>query len=110
MGAFKLMVHSLVITFTKDGQNCFFSIAKGDIMMGTTDLLPADREICLGALASLAAVMQVSADEQIGLKAHLETALQSHAEKRQRSIIAAGPFATKLFGTPLGACQPEETN
>ncbi len=110
MGTFRLMTHSLIISFTRDGENCFFSVFKGNIMVVTTDLLPTDKETCLGVLASLAAVMQVSADEQIGLKIQLEAALQIHADEMQRRVIAASPFATKLFGTPLGGRRPEEAN
>lgn len=110
MGTFRLMTHSLIISFTRDGESCFFSVFKGNIMAGTTDLLPADKEICLGVLASLAAVMKVPADEQIGLNAQLEAALQIHADEMQRRVIAASPFATEFFGTPLGGCRPEEAN
>lgn len=110
MGTFRLMTHSLIISFTRDGESCFFSVFKGNIMAVTTDLLPTDREICLTTLADLAAKMRVPADEELGLKAQLEAALQIHADEMKRRVVAASPFATEFFGTPLGGCRPEEAN
>ena len=99
MGSKLIPNYSLQVEFLdygEHGMHCQFFIRKGEERVESTPPQPANLQICLDLLCSIAKFFEIPEAECVGLGIMLETAFRRLAEARRRRFVLPTPLDTAL--------------